>query len=172
MNTTDETVDLYYAAERGDFRELGRVRARRTETGRRETALCLLIPLVALGGGGTKSGATGVELAVLAGVGLLIGIGVRLGVFLSGARRQYARVAGGGEWQCTLSDGGLTYRMPDGTSLPYSWDRVSGWSETRSLFVFRHPGTDLLGFLPKRGALTSEDLDRARKIVARNAPPL
>lgn len=109
---------------------------------------------------------------MLAGVGLLIGIGVRLGVFLSGARRQYARVAGGGEWQCTLSDGGLTYRMPDGTSLPYSWDRVSGWSETRSLFVFRHPGTDLLGFLPKRGALTSEDLDRARKIVARNAPPL
>ncbi|MFE2286997.1 YcxB family protein [Streptomyces sp. NPDC059443] len=172
MNTTGEAVELYYTAARGDFRELGRVRARKTEKGRRDLTVFLLVPLVLFGVGAKRAGATGSELVGAAGLGLFIGIALCLTVFLSASGWEKAKAAGGGEWRCTLSDGGLTYRMPDGTSLPYAWDRVSGWTETRSLFVFRHPGTDLLGFLPKRGALTSEDLDRARKIVARNAPPL
>ncbi|MEU7552124.1 YcxB family protein [Streptomyces sp. NPDC044571] len=48
------------------------------------------------------------------------------------------------------------------------WHQLTGWAETRGLFVFAYHGTGDLAWLPKRGALTPAELERVRALIDRN----
>lgn len=172
MDTMGGAVELYFTAGRRDLREVSRVRALKTETGRRELLVALLLPPVLIAGLALRSHVRGVELMVIAAVGLLCGLVACLAVFCSVTGRLYAKAPRNAESRCEVSDAGLSYRASDGTVVTYGWDKVAGWTETRNLFVFRQPGTDLLGFLPKRGALIPDELDRVRETFGRHAPRL
>ncbi|NXY96765.1 hypothetical protein HYE82_20730 [Streptomyces sp. BR123] len=61
---------------------------------------------------------------------------------------------------------------PDGTSALTTWDQLVGWTETRSLFVFRYRENGDLAWLPERGTPTPAELDLVRQTIAGNLPRL
>ncbi|MEU6863001.1 YcxB family protein [Streptomyces sp. NPDC046876] len=83
------------------------------------------------------------------------------------ARRWYAWAAEYPEYRCAISGLGMRNHRPDGTAEATRWDQCTGWTETRNLFV-RAFDNGNLGWLPKRGALVPEDLDRLRATLDAN----
>ncbi|MER6389295.1 YcxB family protein [Streptomyces sp. NPDC001523] len=159
-------VEFRYGATRRDVREMLCVRLRKTPWGRREVLakvlFCLPVPWAAswLFPGPDPS------LPVLLGAGLVLGSAVWLYFMGRPARRQYLWASEYPEYRCVIDESGSRNHRPDGTSAVLAWEQYIGWTETRGLFVFLFT-TGELGWLPKRGASTPADLDRARDLVGR-----
>ncbi|WP_393081833.1 YcxB family protein [Streptomyces sp. LN704] len=82
-------------------------------------------------------------------------------------RGQYETHAARGVCRTTLAEDGLTTTGTDGKSDRIEWSSYPWWFETSELFVL----TGSLGYflvLPKRGAASSEDLDRARALFVQH----
>ncbi|WP_330295631.1 YcxB family protein [Streptomyces sp. NBC_00503] len=106
-------------------------------------------------------GADAVVISVVAGVVALFW--VRQKVRRSRMRRQYEADAARGTWSTTLTGDGLTTTGTAGRDEHVDWSGYPWWFETPELFVLTGSLEHFL-VLPKRGAASPADLDRARAL--------
>ncbi|WP_345646156.1 YcxB family protein [Streptomyces siamensis] len=103
---------------------------------------------------------------VIAGVcGVIVLFVMRQALRRFRMRDQYETHAAHGVCRTTVAEDGLTTTGTDSKSDRIEWSSYPWWFETPELFVL----TGSLGYflvLPKRGAASSEDLDRARALFA------
>ncbi|MET8749207.1 YcxB family protein [Streptomyces sp. NPDC004667] len=170
MDMTERAAELYYDTTRRDVWELLRWRALKAPGGRRQLLLWLVVlPLAPLPLITARHG-WAVDPAALAST---LGLGMALGTLClwlerwRAARRMYRWAAEYPEYKMVVTELGTQNHRPDGTAVAYGWDEYTGWAETGGLFVFVFRNGDL-GWVPKRCALTPEDLDRIRSFFDRN----
>ncbi|MFD9474854.1 YcxB family protein [Streptomyces goshikiensis] len=174
MDMTDQAVELYYGARRGDVREVQRFALRRFPPARRALRAHFLAG--ASGAGATVLAglvipphpARGLPPAALIGVAVAVGLLGSLVALWRGGRRMYAWASEYPEYRCVVSAAGTANHRPDGTSAVYGWDACAAWAETPNLFVFVYANGRDLGWIPKRAALVPEDLERLRGLLDRN----
>ncbi|MFJ4776591.1 YcxB family protein [Streptomyces sp. NPDC088762] len=82
-------------------------------------------------------------------------------------RDQYAVHAAHGACLTTIAEDGLTTTGTSGETDAVEWRSYPWWFETPDLFVLTG-SMEFLFVLPKRGAASPEDLDRARALFTRH----
>ncbi|MCX5586888.1 hypothetical protein ACFV0H_40635 [Streptomyces erythrochromogenes] len=173
MNTTGGAepavgaeIEAYYSPRPGDAREALRWYARRTAKGRMWMLMWLGLPLVPVVMGSVQ-GMAAEQLLLLAVLGPFVGC---YGAYLSldrQAHRRYEWAARHREYRCTHSEAGVVTRMPDGTASQILWSQCAGFGESRNLILLLTKEDGTLLWLPKRAALTDQELDRIRELLER-----
>ncbi|MEU6397713.1 YcxB family protein [Streptomyces cinnamoneus] len=173
MNTTGGAepavgaeIEAYYSPRPGDAREAMRWYARKTAKGRAGMLMWLGLPLAPITLGAVQ-GMAAEQLLLLAVLGPLVGW---YGAYLSldrQAHRLYEWAARHREYHCIHSDTGVVTRMPDGTSSRILWSQCAGFGESRNLILLLTKEDGTLLWLPKRAALTDQELDRIRELLGR-----
>lgn len=156
-----------YVPDGADYAKALRWFALRTRPGLiGSLVLPLVVMIVALSAQALRWRLTGGAVIAAGSVCFIAVFFVRHGVRRSRVRGQYGTHAALGTCRTTLTDDGLTTTGSAGESGPSGWNVYPWWFETPDLFVLTG-SAEYFFVLPKRGAASSADLDRARALFAR-----